>query len=421
MTVPFFSWIHLMMGPMTAETHPWLEGCLKRPGPPKIVMLGSLPPIRALSSYCLELANAVAELGRVQFISFKKMYPTMAYPGGDLKDDHSFPAINHPHLSVKRRLTWYNPVTWFMEGFLTRGDLLHAQWWSLPLSLIYVVICFGFKVRHKPIIFTVHNVLPHEKTSLYDMISRILFKFGDHFIVHSEPNRLQLIKHYGIPSEKVTQIPHGPLDFHVKADVNLGRVREEMGFGSEEKVILLFGAIRSYKGIDTALRAFARILSDIPEARLLIAGKLWESWGPYQRLIEELSIGDKIRTRLEYIPSGEVWKYFEASDLVILPYNHFDSQSGVGATAISFRKPMIVTDVGGLPELVKDRRYVVPAKDPTAFAGAIVSCLRDTSRLVDMSSNAEEVAEKMAWHSVGLKTWSVYAKVLCLKTKIEEQ
>ena len=413
-------WIHLIMGPMKAETHPWLRGYLKRPSHPRIVMLGSLPPIRALSSYCLELAYAVAELGRVQFISFKKMYPAMAYPGRDLKDDHSFPAIKHPHLSVKRRLTWYNPVTWFLEGFLTRGDLLHAQWWSLPLSLIYVVICFGFKLRQKPIIFTVHNVLPHEKTTLYDMISRILFKFGDHFIVHSAPNQLQLIKHYHIPSEKVTQIPHGPLDFHVKANVNQGRVREEMGFEPGEKVILIFGAIRSYKGLDTALRAFARILSDIPEARLHIAGKLWESWVPYQRLIDELGVGDRIKTCLEYIPSGDVWKYFEASDLVILPYHHFDSQSGVGATAISFRKPMIVTDAGGLPELVKDRRYVVPVKDPKTLAGSIVSCLKDTSRLDDMSSNAEEVAKKMAWPSVGRKTWSVYTKVLGLNMLVEE-
>ena len=81
---------------------------------------------------------------------------------------------------------------------------------------------------------------------------------------------------------------------------------------------------------------------------------------------------------------------------------------------------MIVTDVGGLPELVGDRRYVVPAKDSTALARKIVSCLKNSSRLVDMTSKAEEVAEKMAWSTVGLKTWSVYAKVLGLKIQAEE-
>lgn len=418
--VLFFMGIHLIMGPMNPETYPKLDSSSERPHPPKIVMLGSLPPIRALSSYCLELANTVADSGQVRFISFKKVYPAIAYPGRDLRNDYSFPALRHPQLSVTRRLTWYNPITWIIEGFLTKGDLLHAQWWSLPLFLIYVVICLGFKLRRKPIIFTVHNALPHEKSPFYDTISRFLFRFGDHFIVHTKPNRDQLIKHYRIPPEKVTQIPHGPLDFHVKGDVNRGKAREEMGFGLEEKVILIFGAIRSYKGIDTALKAFKDILSVIPEARLFIVGKPWESWGPYQQLIDELDIGDSIKTCLEYIPSGTVWKYFEASDLVVLPYHNFDSQSGVGATAISFRKPLIVTDVGGLPELVGDRRYVVPVKDSKALATTIVSCLKSSARLVEMSLKAEKVAENMAWPSIGLKTWSVYAKVLGFEMKSKE-
>ncbi len=381
-------------------------------GPKKIAMLGSLPPIRALSSYCLELALAIAEKGKIQFISFKKLYPSIAYPGGKLKDDHSFPAIEHPNLKVSRRLTWYNPISWVIEGFLTKADLLHAQWWSLPLSFIYAVVCLGFKIRRKPVIFTVHNVLSHEKSIFYGAISRILFKFCDHFIVHSLPNRAQLIKYYHIPSERVTQIPHGPLDFHVKADVHSGRVREEMGFHPGEKVILLFGAIRPYKGIDTALKAFSKVLTAMPEARLLNAGKLCKNWDPYQRLVDELGLGDCIKTHLKYVPSGTVWRFFEASDLVILPYHHFDSQSGVGATAISFRKPMIVSDVGGLPELVGDRRYVVPVKDPVALARTIIYCLDDPSRLAEMASAAGTVAQKMAWSYVAMKTCSVHDKVL---------
>ena len=137
--------------------------------------------------------------------------------------------------------------------------------------------------------------------------------------------------------------------------------------------------------------------------------------------IDDLGIGEKVKTCLEYIPSGDVWKYFGISDLVILPYSRFDSQSGVGATAISFRKPMIVTDVGGLPELVRDSRYVVPADDPTSLARAIVSCLKDINRLADMSSSAGQIAEKIAWPSIGQKTWSVYAKVLALKMIVEER
>jgi len=380
--------------------------------PENIAMLGSLPPLRALSSYCLELALAVADLGKVEFISFKKIYPARLYPGGDLKDDHTFPIIGHPNLKVRRRLTWYNPVSWIIEGISTNTVLLHAQWWSLPLAIVYFVVCLGFKLRRKPVIFTVHNILQHDKSLLYRIISRMLFKLGDHFIVHSLSNRAQLIKYYKIPLNRITQIPHGPLAFYVQDNMDRNAVRNKMGFDPENSVVLLFGTIRPYKGIDTALKAFAQVLPKIPGARLLIAGKLWEKWDDYEQLIDDLRIEDYIKTYLRYIPCGEVFKFFAASDLVILPYHHFDSQSGVGSTAVFFRKPMIVTNVGGLPELVADRRYVVPPEDSEALADKIVCCLKDPARLAQMSAEADKVANAIAWPAIAQKTWSVYDNVL---------
>jgi len=385
--------------------------------PKRIAMLGSMPPIKALSSYCLELALAIADFGKVEFISFNKIYPTLFYPGRDLQDDHTFPSIMHPKLKIRQRLTWYNPLTWIIEGLWTNAELLHAQWWSLPLAFIYAIVCSGFKLRRKPVIITVHNVRPHEKSFLYDMVTRILFKLGNHFIVHSATNRAQLIEYYKIPPERVTQISHGPLDFYIQCDVSRDMVRKQMGFHQENRIILLFGSIRPYKGVDTALRAFAAVLLKIPEARLLIAGKLWEPWERYERLIEELGIGDHIKTYLGYIPSGKVGDFFTASDLVILPYHHFDAQSGVGAAAISFSKPIIVTDVGGLPDLVIDQRCVVPQKDPAALAQAIVNCFKNPSQLVAMSAGAKVVAAKMSWSAIATRTWSVYREVLCIPEK----
>jgi glycosyltransferase involved in cell wall biosynthesis len=381
-------------------------------GPERIAMLGSMPPIRALSSYCLEFALAIAEICNVEFISFKKIYPAFLYPGGDLKNDHTFPALWHPNLNVRQHLTWYNPVTWVIEGIFTKGELLHAQWWSLPLSLIYIITCLLFRLRHKPVVFTVHNISSHEKSFFYTTICRILFKLGDHFIVHSAQNRAQLIKYYSISPERVTQIPHGPLDFHLKSDIDRDEIRTEMGFDAENRIILLFGAIRPYKGVDTALNAFKMVLTEITKARLLIVGKLWEAWNPYQQLIEKLGIRDYVKTYLQYVPYAKVSMFFVASDLVIIPYHHFDSQSGVGAAAVSYHKPMIVSDVGGLPELVLDKCNVVPPKDPSALANAIKGCLFDRERLVRMTEDAKIVAEKIAWPSIAQKTWSVYRTVL---------
>ena len=377
-----------------------------------IAMLGSFPPLRALSSYCLELATAISKLCDVKFISFKKLYPAFIYPGGGLRNDYTFPCTKHLKLKVSRILTWYNPLTWIREGFYTERELLHAQWWSFPLLFIYLVVCGGFKVRGRPVIFTVHNVLPHEASFLYRLSSHLLFVLGDHFIVHTEQNRRQLIKYYHIPLHRISLIPHGTLDFFTVKNVDQNEIRSRMGFSPDNKVILLFGAVRSYKGIDTALKAFAAVLEQVPEARLLIAGKLWEKWDNYAQLIKKLKIEPFVTTFLEYIPSEKVFRFFEASDLIILPYHYFDSQSGVGTTAVSFRKPMIVTAVGGLPELVFDDDFVVPPGNPSVLAGAMTLCLKNPARLKAMAEYAGVTAEKLSWDDIAKQTLAVYDKVL---------
>jgi len=379
-----------------------------------IAMLGSLPPLRALSSYCLELSHAMAGLMSVNFISFKKIYPPLFYPGGDLKDDDTFPEVNQDGLQVSRQLTWYNPVTWVSEGLFTKGELLHAQWWSLPLFFVTLVICGGFKLRKKPVVFTVHNVMDHEKSKLYRVVSNIIFKFGDHFIVHSRKNKEQMIDYYGIPEDKISRIPHGALDFHLESDADRDEVRHELGFGAKDKVILMFGAIRPYKGVDTAVSALALVREKIPDARLLVAGKLWENWEPYKGLIKSLNLAGSVATHLDYIPSGRVSRFFAVSDLVILPYHHFDSQSGAGAAAVSFRKPLIVSDVGGLPDLVDTPRQVVPPKDPQALAQAIIDSFENPEHLSAMTRGAEKVAQTLSWPAIADKTLSVYEKVLHL-------
>jgi len=381
-------------------------------GVSKIAMLGTFPPLRGLSSYCLELSLAMADLVPVAFISFNKLYPAFLYPGGDLKEDHSFPAAEHGRLTVQRRLTWYNPFSWLREALFTGADVLHAQWWSLPLAIIYGCICAVFKLRGKPVVFTVHNVVGHERSRLYEAASHWLFKLGDHFIVHTRQGRRQMQARYTLPSDRISVIPHGSLDFHVKKRVNRDMIRQELDMGPRQQVILLFGAIRPYKGVDIALKAFSRVLLEVPDATLMIAGKLWQKWDPYQRIIDACGIANGVRTHLDYIPSDEVYRYFEAADLVILPYHQFSSQSGIGGTAISFRKPLIVTNVGGLPDLVVNPEYVVPPGDPNVLARKMIDCLTDPDRLAAMTADAEKVAAEISWSSIAQKTLSIYNRLL---------
>jgi glycosyltransferase involved in cell wall biosynthesis len=383
--------------------------------PKNIVMLGSLPPLRAISSYCMAVSAAMSELCHTEFISFRTIYPSFLYPGGDLKDDETYPPIDCPNLKIRRRLTWYNPLTWVIEGFSVRGDILHAQWWSPFLGLIYLIMFIGFKLRRTPVIITVHNIQSHEKTSIDQFVSGLLFKLCDHFIVHSSSNERQLKKYFNIPDDKISKIPHGPLDFQIQGDIDRLTVRDAFEIKPRDKVILLFGAVRHYKGIDTALNAFKEVVKQVPDARLLIAGKLWESWDGYEKIISDLNISGYIKKHLRYIPAEEVGRFFIASDLVILPYHHFDSQSGVGAAALAFHKPLIVTDTGGLPEFVTDRFYVVPPKDSASLSEKIISCLNDPLRLAEMSEGSARIAREISWHSIALKTLSVYRNVVLSK------
>lgn len=377
-----------------------------------VSILGTLPPLRALSSYCFEFAHAISQNCKVEFISFKKIYPAFLYPGGDLDEDHTYPVINTSRIRVKRRLAWYNPLTWIAEGIFTRAAILHAQWWSLPLFPIYAVVCAGFKLRGKPVVFTVHNVLPHEKSRLYSRLSGLLFRFGDHFIVHADSGKRQMVDHYHILPERISVIPHGSLDFHVKRDIDPLALRKELGFDEKDKIILLFGAIRPYKGIDIALNALPDIVRHVPEAKLLIAGKLWEDWEPYDRLIRNLNIEKHLHLHLEYIPSGRVHQFFEAADMAIFPYRHFDSQSGAGATAVAFHKPMVVTRVGGLPELAADQRCVVEPNDPNALAEAVITCLTDPEIQKSVASNIKKISRQLDWTDIAKKTEKIYRNLI---------
>ena len=149
----------------------------------------------------------------------------------------------------------------------------------------------------------------------------------------------------------------------------------------------------------------------MPEAKLLIAGKLWEDWAPYQQLITHLGMADAVASHLHYIPAAEVHRFFVAADLALLPYRHFDSQSGVGSSAMAFGTPLIVSDVGGLPDLVPDRRCVVTPGDPKALAAAVTALLTTPSLLAEITAGMAGLREHFSWARIAAQTMDVYRDV----------
>ncbi len=215
-------------------------------------MLGSLPPLRALSSYCVELVEALAPRLPLHFLSFKAIYPSFLYPGGALEDPSDNWVPHHAHLRASRELTWYNPLSWIRAG-MTRADLIHAQWWSLPLLPIYLVVLGLFRLRGKPVVITVHNVVSHERSRWYSLFSGVLYRLGHHFIVHNRQNQRLLIQRHRLDPNRVSVIPHGPLDRFNRLTLSPRCARRDLDLPESGPLVLLFGAIRPYKGIDTAI------------------------------------------------------------------------------------------------------------------------------------------------------------------------
>ncbi len=159
-------------------------------------------------------------------------------------------------------------------------------------------------------------------------------------------------------------------------------------------MLLFFGYVRKYKGLDILIEAFPKILSEIPEARLLIVGEFYDKPDPYLDQIKKLGIEDKVKVVNEFVSNEEVAKYYEVSDVVILPYRSA-TQSGILNVAYGFNKPVIVTDVGGLAEFVDEGKtgFVVKPDSPNAIVEGVMNFINVKSE-VDFLSYIAEMNKK---------------------------
>jgi glycosyltransferase involved in cell wall biosynthesis len=378
--------------------------------PLRVALLGAFPPqAQGIQDYCRELGESLSEHCEVQAIGFRRMYPARLFPGVKEPMDHSKAPMRGRLLHLKHPLTWYNPIGWLWHALRTPCDVFHAQWWSLPLWPVTFVFIACMKLRRKPVVITLHNVLPHEGSRGFIAASRILCQMADRVLVHSAANYDQLIEHYGSPEDKARRVPLGVYMGSVQAPPK-AEAAAALGLDPSRRYLLSFGTIRPYKGIDDLIEAFAQVAGEHPEADLLIAGKPWTDWEPYRARIAAHGLEGRIHTWLDYIPEERIRLYFGAADLVVLPYTHFDAQSGVGAVALPYRKPLIVSSVGGLPDWVDEQaEWIVPPCDPGALAERLRLFLDDpdgaTARFQPI---AARVLENVSWTSIAREHLRIY-------------
>lgn len=258
------------------------------------------------------------------------------------------------------------------------------------------------------VVFTAHDAQPlnGQRPSVFD---RLRFNAADTVVVHSLTD-VRYLSSLGIEGTKITQIPHGNYIQYCTPIIDAQQARILIGVPSDARIVLFFGTIDHYKGLDLLIQAFARISRSIPKAFLVIAGSPVDDFARYQGDIEALKVPERVLTHLRYIPFDEISRYFCASDVVALPYRQI-SQSGVLQLAYGFARPVVVTDVGGLPEAVAadGTGFVVPRGDVARLAAAISELLEDPQRASKMGMQGRAVAEiKYSWVTVASLLAQVY-------------
>lgn len=378
-----------------------------------VTLISTLPPITSHSPYGSKLLGALChrEDTDIEFLGFRRLYPQWLYPGGPVID----PAARRPDFpeaTIRDVLTWYNPLGWFWAGLTIRGDVVHAQWWSYVVAPIYAVILSLARLRRKRVVVTMHNVVPHEQSLWARALNRFILSLANHVIVHTESCRASLMNSFGQHPDRVSVIRHGILGATSLRGLTRESAKDELGISRDRNVLLLFGNLRPYKGLKVLLEALSQIRQKEPDVLLVIAGKPWTEVNEYEEMTGRLGLGDHVQMHVDYVPESQIEAYFMASDLVVFPYTHFDAQSGVGTLALPFGRAMIVSDVGGLPELVKDSRVVVRPEDPDALARAILDVLRnpELKRTLEEQSLAE--AKSYNWDGIAQQTVAVYLDML---------
>ena len=342
------------------------------------MIIGPAYPLRGgLATFDQRLAKQFNDEGHDCIIySFSLQYPSFLFPGTTQYSNEPAPE----DLKIVTAINSINPFNWIKVGNELkkfRPDIIVVRYW-LPFMgpALGTIIRKAKKNRHTKIIAITDNILPHEKRPGDVPFTKYFLRSCDAFITMSEKVMLDLRKFE--KSKPARQVLH-PLYDNFGSRVDKQEARQRLGIPEDSFVILFFGFIRKYKGVDLLLEAMAMLKSvdrrrskdgRLP-IRLVIAGEFYEDDKPYLEQIEKLGLKDDLILKTNFIPDNEVKYYFSAADLVVQPYRNA-TQSGVTPLSYHFEKPMIVTNVGSLPDLVPHEKVgLVSEPDGASLAAAI--------------------------------------------------
>lgn len=330
-------------------------------------------------------------------------------------------SINASFLRKSIRVVTYY-VRLLLYAITSSAPVFHVLWNNKFEYFDRTLLLLLYRVCGRRVVFTAHNVNIRERDGsdgwLNRLTLRIQYQLVSHILVHTDRMRDELISDFGLQHSKVSVIPFGVNKTVPDTDLTRGQAREHLGLNQEHKVVLFFGNIAPYKGLELLVEAAAAIQSEISEIRLLIVGRPKGEqayWARIQRRISELHLGSRVIAQIEYVPDAETEVYFKAADVFVLPYKHV-FQSGVLFLGYGFGVPVIATDVGSLKEDVVEGRTGLMCRP--ADAGDLARCLKQYFRsplYQTLPRHRSEirafVEERHSWHRVGCILEKVYGRL----------
>lgn len=361
----------------------------------KIVILGSAHPLRGgLAAYNERLAREFQQAkDEVNIETFSLQYPEFLFPGTTQYSSLPAPEELKIHVSVNS----INPFNWIKIGWKLRKqqpDILVVKFWLPFMAPCLGTICRIAKSnKHTKIISILDNIIPHEKRIGDTLFTKYFVNSVDGFIAMSDSvyNDLSVFN-----TTKPRLLNPHPLFDNYGESVSKQEAIQQLQLDINKKYILFFGLIRDYKGLDILLKAMATENLRHSDIQLIVAGEYYSNKDEYEKLIQELQVQNKIHLHTRFIPDDEVYKFFCAADVVVQPYKHA-TQSGVTQICYHFNKPMIVTNVGGLPEIVPNNKVgLVVEPNEQAVSDAILHFYNENKE-TEFVQNILEEKKKYSW------------------------
>ena len=369
----------------------------------KISLLSVAPPYRGgISDQTHLLYQTLKKHHSVNIINFKRQYPEIIFPGkSQYHDSYSWDEkYNHRLLDSINPISWLSVVK-FIKNYAP--DLIIIRFWNPFFAISYSYILKKIKKYCKSIkvICVCDNIIPHEKHFFDKFLINKIFKQIDGFIVMSEKVREELLDLR--PDAKYIKVFHPILN-----DISINdktRSKSKLGL-SDKKIILFFGLVRKYKGLDVLIESNKHLIGKLKDYQILICGESYTDTKFYNRMINQNSIRNEIKWINEFITDDQVATYFSASDIVVLPYLSA-SQSGIIPLAYSYQKPVVASDIKGIKEMILEGEtgYLFEKNNPKMLAEKIEKFFKNKK---NYSSNIEKFRERFSWDEFSAKIQLLY-------------